>query len=104
VSNTEEEDPVVVEARKALEMFRKEVEDFSDDENNNNNSNHDTKPVHVHVVGENGTSKPQEEQQESSSHPKEPPEEAEADQRSLRWQKAAYRKPIISQQDDPCLL
>lgn len=84
-----EEDDPVAQARKALEMFRKEMEgdpDYDDDmqEKSNGSAAQPAVAPPNKINGSNG------------NHGK-------SDPGSRRWQKAA-RKPMISQEDDPCLL
>jgi hypothetical protein len=82
------EDDPVAQARKALEMFRKEMEGDPDyDDAKQEQSNGSAVQPAVAPNKSNGS---------NGNHGK-------ADPGSRRWQKAA-RKPMISQGDDPCLL
>ena len=87
---------MVVQARKALEMFRKEFED-SDDENSNNEVA-ETKVDETAKETSGETDKKKDATEDSKDTA------ADDGQRNLRWQKTSYRKPVISQLDDPCLL
>jgi hypothetical protein len=83
-----EEDDPVAQARKALEMFRKEMEgDLDYDDANEEKSNGSAAQPAAAPNKTNGS---------NGNHGK-------LDPGSRRWQKAA-RKPMISQEDDPCLL
>jgi hypothetical protein len=82
-----EEDDPVAQARKAMEMFRKEMEgdpDYDDAKQEKSNGSAAQPAAPNKTNGSNG------------NHGK-------PDPGSRRWQKAA-RKPMISQEDDPCLL
>ena len=87
----------MVQARKALEMFRKEMGESDDD-----SFGVKSEEKAINGTALNGTAT-------MNGSPKKVTEEdskkaTEEDQRTQRWQNASFRKPMISQQDDPCLL